>query len=150
MEECTVWPASTQLRNLLPVYLLLTPPLVGGAPLSTLLLRAKTQQASVSTLFPSPYPIYQSPRPLPLSLTHLLLFLSPHCHSPCSDHPPSQPGKLQQPPHSYPYLPPCSFPLRSPPPASLLWEPMISSNDLHWGLGVGDNDLQKILWSFSE
>lgn len=52
MEECTVWPASTELRNLLPVYLFLTPPLVGGAPSSTLLLRAQTQRHQSPLSFP--------------------------------------------------------------------------------------------------
>lgn len=113
MEECSVRPASTELRNLLPVYLLLTPPLVGVAPSSTLLLRAKTQQTSVSTLFPSPHPIYQSPCPLPLSLTHLLLFLGPHCHPSPLFRPPSMPAwPAAVASHRYPYLRPCSFPLR--------------------------------------
>lgn len=143
MEECTVWPAGTALRisRLFTCSWFL---LWWEGHLHPLRLRAKPQQASVSTPFPSPHPIYQSHCPLPLSHTHLLLFLSPRCHAPLVQTA-LFPGLASGSSFSSLPLPPAlllSTP--SPLPASLLSEPMSGSSDLLWGLGVGDNDLQNI------
>lgn len=133
MEKCTIWFASTYLRNFLSSFLLLTPP-GRKSPSSTKLLREETQ-ASALTVFPSPHLINHHVLPIPplTCLTHLSLFLSLHCHSLCSDYHLSCPGKLQQPSNWYPYFQSCPFPIFSPCPSCLFLVATIYNNNLPWG-----------------
>lgn len=145
MEECIVWFASSSLKSLLSSFLLPILPPVGKTSSSTWL-RAETQ-ASASTLISFPtsnrsitrsYPLHRIP------ITQLSPFLCLHCHSPCSGHRLSWPGKPQQPSNWYPYLQSCPFPIHSPSPGSLQSDATSYSNDLHcWG-----NDVQRFFVVF--